>query len=224
MCGRYTLRAAGEAVAGFFGLPEVPVLEPRYNIAPTQTVPIVRAAMGAGRELVMVKWGLIPSWATDPSIGNKMINARSETAATRPAFRSAMKQRRCLVVADGFYEWQKTGGKKQPYYIRLAKDGPFAFAGLWERWDKGEEPLESCTILTTSANECVAPVHDRMPVILDPNDYHQWLDPGILDAKGVAAPLRPLSAERMTAYPVTTLVNNPRNQDPKCVQPRGEAT
>jgi putative SOS response-associated peptidase YedK len=150
MCGRFTLRTSRQAVADFFGLADVPDLPARFNIAPTQPVPAVRVSPAhEGRELALLRWGLIPSWAADPSIGNRMINARADTAATKPAFRKAFRQRRCLVVADGFYEWKKLNGKKQPYYIRLQDGQPFAFAGLGEHWERGSESVESCTIPTT---------------------------------------------------------------------------
>jgi putative SOS response-associated peptidase YedK len=221
MCGRFTLRTSGVVLAEFFGLAEVPPLQPRYNIAPTQPVPVVRMAPEQeGRELVLLRWGLIPSWADDPSIGNRLINARADTVAAKPAFRSAFRRHRCLVVADGFYEWQKLDGKKQPYFIRLRDDRPFAFAGLWEHWDRGGGPVESCTILTTEANERVGAIHDRMPVILDPRDHDLWLDPDMQDPKQLQPLLGPYPGEAMTAYPVGTLVNNPRNDDPKCVEPR----
>jgi putative SOS response-associated peptidase YedK len=168
MCGRFALFASGEEVAQRFQLSETPLFDPRYNIAPTQTVPAVRAGDG-GRYLSLLRWGLIPSWSSDPKIAYKLTNARSETAASKPSFRSAFKQRRCLIPASAFYEWQKVSAKiKQPYCIRPRDGGLFAFAGLWERWnDPAGETVESCTILTTEANELMRPLHDRMPVILD---------------------------------------------------------
>jgi putative SOS response-associated peptidase YedK len=188
---------------------------PRYNVAPTQQVGVVRTADGQ-RELSFMQWGLVPRWAKDPKIGSQMINARAETAAEKPSFRDAFKRRRCLVVADGFYEWKKTGGKtKQPFYIRMKDNRPFGFAGLWERW--GE--LESCTILTTCPNELCASVHDRMPVILSPNDYDQWLDPKVTDAPQLQLLLDPYPSDEMTADPISTHVNNVRNIDEKCIEP-----
>jgi putative SOS response-associated peptidase YedK len=220
MCGRFTLRTTGKAVADFFGLREIPELLARYNIAPTQPVAAVRVSQHhAGRELAMLRWGLIPAWAADPAIGNRMINARADTVATKPAFRKAFRQRRCLIVADGFYEWKKLNGRKQPYYIRLQDGGPFAFAGLWEHWDRGDRPIDSCTILTTDANELVGSIHDRMPVILDPGDYNLWLDPDIEDAKRLEPLLVPYRSEAMAAYPVSTMVNNPKADDPRCIEP-----
>jgi putative SOS response-associated peptidase YedK len=221
MCGRFTLTSTAEILASLFHLREVPDLPQRFNIAPTQSVAVVRPSAETGsRELVMLRWGLIPSWAADPAIGNSLINARSETVATKPSFRSAFRQRRCLVVADGFYEWQKRpGGKKQPYYFRLGDGRPFAFAGLWERWQKGEEPVESCTLLTTTANATVRPVHERMPVILQPAAYDQWLDSRGQKAEEVLPLLQPYAGADLTAYPVGTQVNNARHNGPDCVAP-----
>ena len=219
MCGRFTLRSSGKVVAEAFDLPEVPELQPRFNIAPAQPVAVVRQKPDRmERELAFLRWGLIPAWADDPSIGDRMANARSETAATKPSFRSAFRSRRCLVVADGFYEWQKTNGKKQPYYIRLQNDRPFGLAGLWERWEKGGEPVESCTILTTDANELMQPIHERMPVILSPDQYDLWLDPRCQDTEKMANLLRPYSSKDLLAYPVSTLVNNWRHDEAKCVE------
>jgi putative SOS response-associated peptidase YedK len=183
----------------------------RFNIAPTQDIPVVRYT-DAGRELTLMRWGLIPSWSKGPTSGSLLINARSETAAEKPAFRSAFKTRRCLIPADGFYEWKKTGGKKQPYHFRLANGQPFAFAGLWEKW----QAIESCTILTTEANELAAQMHDRMPVILSPNDYAEWLDP---QAKDSGMLLTPFPASEMSAIPVNPIVNNARNEGPECIEP-----
>jgi putative SOS response-associated peptidase YedK len=198
----------------------VPKLTPRYNIAPTQDVAAVRAGVEGGRVLVELRWGLIPSWAKDRSIGSRMINARAETVADKPAFRAALRSRRCLVLADGFYEWQRLGARKQPYFIGLRNGGPFAFAGLWERWaPNGSEPIESCTILTTSANEVIAPIHDRMPVILDAQDHALWLDSGVEGASELLPVLRPQPAEAVRAFPVGLLVNNPANDVPACREP-----
>jgi putative SOS response-associated peptidase YedK len=168
MCGRFVLMTPGRDLAERFGLEEEPVLEPRYNIAPTQMVAIIRLEKETGRRrLDFVRWGLIPFWSKDPSIGNKLINARAETAAEKPAFSSAFKSRRCLVPADGYYEWKKRKeGQKQPYLARNADGTPFAFAGLWEKWQAPEDQIiESCTILTTDANDLTRPIHDRMPVV-----------------------------------------------------------
>src|SRR5262245_14568313 len=192
MCGRFTLRSSPQAVAEAFGLPEAPDLLPRFNIAPGQPVAVVRQKPQAeGRELALLRWGLIPVWADDPSIGNRLANARSETVATKPSFRRAFRSRGCLVVADGFYEWQRTNGRKQPYIVGLQNDRPFGLAGLWERWEKVGEPVESCTILTTDANELMQPIHERMPVIFPPDQYGLWLDPRSEDAVKLAKLLRP---------------------------------
>ena len=219
MCGRFTQASPAEVIGELFELPAVPTLAPRYNIAPTQDVAVVRAD-GGGRQLAMLHWGLIPSWSKDRAIGARMINARAETLADKPAFRSALRNRRCLIVADGFYEWQKTGTRKQPYHIRMNDGRPFAFAGLWERWaPAGEQPVESCTIVTTAPNELLAGVHDRMPVILAHHDYPLWLDPAGREAERVLPLLRAYPAEEMVAYPVSLRVNDPANDEPACVAP-----
>lgn len=220
MCGRFTLKAAAISLQELFDLADVPTLPPRYNIAPTQTVPAVRMAPDAGkRELVMLRWGLIPSWAKDKKIGYSLINARSDTVATKPSFRSAFKSRRCLVAADGYYEWQKVGDKKQPHYFCRADGKPFAFAGLWEHWEGGDgEVIESCSLLTTEPNDLARTVHDRMPVILDRKDFGVWLDPDNKDAKALSALLCPCPTKGLTAYAVSTAVNNPSNNSPACCE------
>ena len=208
-----------------FDLAEAPLLAPRYNIAPTQPVAIVRvdpdrSLMLPQREWTHVVWGLIPGWAKDPSIGARLINARSETAADKPSFRAAMKYRRCLVPADGFYEWQKVPGGKQPMFIHRMNHAPFAIAGLWERWTSPDGSLiESCTLLTTEPNAMMAGIHNRMPVILDPVDYAMWLDAGHVKPDAVQHLLRPCPDDWLTAYPVSTVVNNARNETPACVEP-----
>jgi putative SOS response-associated peptidase YedK len=219
VCGRFTLRTPAKVLAELFDVANVPDREPHYNIAPTQAVAVVRLqAGGEGRELARMRWGLIPAWAGDPAIGNRLINARSETVATKPAFRQAFRSRRCLIPADGFYEWERLSGRKQPYYIRLKGDRPFGFAGLWEKWERAEVPIESCTILTTQANELVGSIHDRMPVIISPDDYALWLDPRCQDSRKLEALLRPFPAAEMTACPVSMLVNNPRNDLERCTE------
>jgi putative SOS response-associated peptidase YedK len=219
MCGRFTLRSPGEAVAEAFALPEVPDLLPRFNIAPGKPVAVVREMPQAqDRQLAFLRWGLIPPWADDPSFGDRLANARSETAAAKPSFRRAFRSRRCLVVADGFFEWRQADGCKQPYFVGLKNDRPFGLAGLWERWEKGDDPVESCTVLTTGANELMRPVHGRMPVILPPDQYALWLDPGCQDTAKLAKLLRPFPSEGMLAYRVSTLVNDPRNDVPQCVE------
>jgi putative SOS response-associated peptidase YedK len=223
MCGRFTLKTSRAKIAELIGTSKsLPLFEPRYNIAPSQPVLAVRIEPERGeREGTMLKWGLIPSWSKEPGIGNKLANARADTVAEKPAFRSAFKKRRCLVVADGFYEWRAGPGGKTPYYFQLKDGSPFAFAGLWERWEKGEEPVESCTLITTEANGVVGPVHNRMPVIIDPSSIERWLDPNEQRAEALKSMLVPLPDEWMTAYPVSKLVNNPRNEDPRCIDPAG---
>jgi putative SOS response-associated peptidase YedK len=214
----------GQVIAEVFGLDDVPELSPRFNIAPTQAVAAVRARAGGGRELVALTWGLIPSWSKDRAIGSRMINARAETVGEKPAFRAALRARRCLILADGFYEWQKLGARKQPHHIRMRDGRPFAFAGLWERWTPPDgDPVESCTIITTVPNEIVAPIHDRMPVILAPAELDLWLDPGVRDPAVAAGLLRPHPAGDMVAYPVSLRVNSPGADDPSCVVPLNAA-
>jgi len=220
MCGRFTLRAPSAAVAKEFGLFDLPELAPHFNIAPGQSVAIVRQnAAAKKREFVQVHWGLIPSWASDPKIGDRMANARSETAAMKPSFRSAFKSRRCLIVADGFYEWQKTEGKKQPHFIGMKDSRPFGIAGLWERWEKGEAPVESCAILTTGVNALMEPIHERMPVILSHKQFDQWLNPDFKDADTLMGMMQPYKAKDMLAYAVSLRVNNPKNDTANCVEP-----
>jgi putative SOS response-associated peptidase YedK len=195
-----------------------PELTPRFNIAPTQQILVVRPDNKA-REWTFMRWGLVPSWARDAKSGPPMINARAETLATKNSFREAFKKRRCLIPADGFFEWQKTGGKtKVPHYIRLANDRPFAFAGLWEtrRGEEGDR-LESCTIVTCQPNALMATLHDRMPVILSADLCGPWLDPAIEDVAALQGMLQPYPAEEMTAFPISTLVNSPRNESPECI-------
>jgi putative SOS response-associated peptidase YedK len=217
MCGRFTLRTPSAVLVRQFGLASATALSPRYNIAPSQEVAVVRLAGERQRELAFMRWGLVPSWADDPAIGNRMINARSETAADKPSFRGAFRRRRCLVVADGYYEWQKAGKAKQPYFFHFKDDAPLAFAGLFERWEKGESPLESCTILTTEACEVARPIHDRMPVILPASDYAAWLDPDA-DVSEVHKLLRPYGGDDLVTYPISTHVNRPANDDPRCIE------
>jgi putative SOS response-associated peptidase YedK len=220
MCGRFTQAAPGEAIAELFQLPAVPVLAPRYNIAPTQDVAAVRASARGRRELVALHWGLLLPWAGERSVAARMINARAETLADKPAFRAAFRSRRCLVVADGFYEWQRLGGRKQPHFIGFADGRPFGLAGLWERWTgEGSGPVESCTIVTTAANEVVAPLHDRMPVILDPGQFPLWLDSEVRDPEALRPLLRPHAGAAMRAYPVSPLVNDPAHDLPACREP-----
>ncbi|MBS0156560.1 MAG: SOS response-associated peptidase [Nitrospira sp.] len=221
MCGRFTQTASPQVIAEQFQLKERPLFTARYNIAPSQSVAAIWITPEAStRACVLLRWGLIPSWATNPKIGAQCINAKAETVAEKPAFRAAFKKRRCLVIADGFYEWQPQGNRKQPMWIGLKTKMPFAFAGLWEHWQPAEgAPVETCTIITTEANAFMQPVHARMPVILPPSSYHQWLDPGISDVTVLNSFLRPYPSEDLTAYPVSTLVNSPRNDVRQCLEP-----
>jgi len=229
MCGRFTLRTPLKDVVELFDLAltdsALPLdfsesaLLPRYNIAPSQQVACVRFdADRQQRTLDWLKWGLIPRWADDPSIGNRMINARGETVATKPAFREAFRRRRCLLPADAFYEWKRHSGGKQPYLIQLEDKRPFAFAGLWEHWRHGELAIDSCTIITTEANSLVSRLHDRMPVILNPESYKAWLDPQFEDREALERLLTAYPADRMTIEPVSRAVNSPHNDSPACVE------
>jgi putative SOS response-associated peptidase YedK len=218
VCGRYSLTTPVEALRQLFAFEGSPNLRPRFNVAPSQSVPIVRRREGeAGREIVQVRWGLVPGWAKDLSISSKLINARGETVAEKPSFRAAFRSRRCLIPADGFYEWQRQDGAKQPYRIAREDGGPFAFAGLWERWSPpGGDTVESCTIITTAANVRLTPIHRRMPVVLDPGSFAAWLDP-LSDAAALQAFLVPAPDDTLTAHPVSTRVNNVRNDDADCI-------
>jgi len=218
VCGRFAFYSPAEATAALFGVSGALPVEPRFNIAPTQYVAAVREGGDAKRELVMLRWGLVPFWAKDPSIGNRMINARAETVAEKPAYRAAYRHRRCLVLADGFYEWHRGGDAKVPWFVSLASDEPFALAGLWEQWhdrDSGDE-LQTTTLLTTEANAFMAPLHHRMPVILTPESADTWLASG-------GRLLASWSAPRLRAWPVDRRVNNARNEGEDLVEPAGEA-
>jgi putative SOS response-associated peptidase YedK len=221
MCGRFTLTASTEALSQLFPLFANIELAPRYNIAPTQNVLAVRVNPDSEElEAVRLRWGLIPSWAKDTKIGATLINARAETFAEKPSFRTAFKHRHCVILADGFYEWKKLDAKtKQHYHIHLKDRRPFAFAGLWERWSKGEEPTESCTILTTEANQLLRPLHERMPVILEPRSHEHWLrSPGVSDPAAFPY-LAPLPDDKLEMTAVNPVVNNARNDVPECLQP-----
>lgn len=220
MCGRFTLTSPAEALAHFFGLVRPPEMPPRYNIAPTQNVATVLVMTG-DRQVRLMRWGLIPSWAKDSTVASHMINARAETVAQKPAFRTALRNRRCLIIADGFYEWKHTGHTKQPFHIVKRDRTPFAFAGLWDRWQPpgGGEPIESCTIITTTANQVVAEFHERMPVILDPKDYDLWLDPAVREPDRLLPLLTQLPADQMEAYPVANVVNSPAHEVADCIKP-----
>jgi putative SOS response-associated peptidase YedK len=235
MCGRFTLTTPADVWAKLFELDSVPELGPRYNIAPTQPVAAVRSTArpqtdaaesgrvesrrGSSRELALLRWGLVPHWARDPDLkGRTLINARSETVADKPSFRDSFRFRRCLVVADGFYEWQPAGARKQPFWIRLDSGAVFAFAGLWDRWVGEDQTLESCTLLTTEANEGLRSLHDRMPVILDPQHHEAWIDPDTPHWE-LESLLGPYPSESMTYHPVSTYVNHVRHDDPACIAP-----
>jgi putative SOS response-associated peptidase YedK len=223
MCGRYTLTSPGEIVAEVFELVDVPPILPRYNLAPTQEAAVVRVARpGAPRTLDRLRWGLIPYWAKDPAIGNRMINGRAESVADKPAYSDSFRRRRCLVPADGFYEWKKLAAKtRQPYLIRRQDRLPFAFAGLWSSWraPASERPVETFTILTTGPNELLRPLHDRMPVILDRRDFAAWLDPRNRDAAQLQSLLRPAPTAGWEAVPVSRAVNSPDHDEPDCIEP-----
>lgn len=218
MCGRFAQRTPAKRLAQEFSVAVPEEIEARYNIAPTQAILAIRSTE-AGRAATWLKWGLVPSWAKDASMGARLINARSETVAEKPAFREAFKRRRCIIPADGFYEWQRLGERKQPFFFHLNDDRPFGFAGLWEQWagPVGKQ-LESCTILTTEANEVLRPVHDRMPVILPASDYELWLDEDARKDELRKELLRPYPAEEMNAYPVSLMINSPRNQGANLVE------
>ena len=219
MCGRFSLSTAPDWVAEHFGLEEVPDLKPRYNIAPTQDVAVVRQRRSGGRHLDLLRWGLLPASMPDTPGGAPLINARSETVADKPSFRQAFLQRRCLVPADGFFEWKRVDGRKLPIYFTLRDRQPFAFAGLWERWVASDgHPVESCTILTTEPNELVRSVHDRMPVILEPDGYDPWLAPDSKPEKDLVPLFRPCSAASMECYPVSPMVNRAEADTPECIE------
>jgi putative SOS response-associated peptidase YedK len=224
MCGRFTLTATPEQLVEHFQLDEPLSLSPRYNIAPSQPVATIRIIGQQGRKLQLVRWGLIPSWAKDPKIGYRMINARSETVEEKPAFKKAIKHQRCLVLASGFYEWQhQSKNIKQPFLIQMRDGQPFAFAGLWDQWKSPDgQHIESCTLLTTTANELVAKIHDRMPVILGPEDYVLWLDTDMRDSQRLRSLLKPYPSQEMVAFPVSLRVNNPASDDPQCIEPLHE--
>ena len=221
MCGRYELHTQPAALALAFGVPFPSQMRPRYNIAPMQDVPVIRRNAAGERELVDVRWGLVPRWAKDPAIGNRMINARAETLAEKPSFRTALKKHRCLLPADGFYEWKQTSsGAKQPFHIGMKDGAPFALAGLLERWlSPAGEVLDTCTIITTRSNTLLAPLHDRMPVIVAPVAFDRWLDVANEDTADLFAPF---PADAMSYYPVSVRLNSVRNDDAKLIVPAEE--
>ena len=225
MCGRFTMFIPPEDVAQIFQLSLDQVrrifdFPPRYNVAPTDTVAGVRMRSGGiGREPARLRWGLVPHWARGSEMVARTINARAESVADKPAFRDPFRERRCLVLTSGFYEWRKLSSGRQPYFICMRSREPFAFAGLWDRWIGGGWDIESCAIVTTSANRTVQPIHDRMPVILQPQDYDLWLNTTAGDRDALLDLLRPCPDDQLTAYPVSTLVNKPANDVPECVEP-----
>jgi len=221
MCGRFTLDVSPELLAEIFGLTGIPVFPARYNITPTQKVLAIRSlADNIHRELVLLRWGLIPSWAKDASIGNRMINARSETVHERPAFRNAIKHHRCIVPASGFFEWMQEDKTKRPLYVRLKDGSPMCFAGIWEHWKSPEgEIIESCSILTTKSNKLIEPLHDRMPVILHREEFNLWLDRQTTDPEKLKHLYQPYPSDLMDMYPVTPLVNSPKNDMPELILP-----
>ncbi len=224
MCGRYNILTSAQAIVDYFEVAEVlfdpDQWTPRCNVAPSQQVPVVRSRSASVRELALLRWGLLPHWAKEEKTRYRTINARAESVASKPAYRSAFRVRRCLVPATGFFEWQQTAAGKQPWNFRLKNKQPFAFAGLWEHWEGTEgKVIESFTIIVTDANELVRPVHDRMPAILSPGEYAAWLDPTHADTAALLAMLDPYPAEPMEGYPVSRRVNNPANDDAACVSP-----
>jgi putative SOS response-associated peptidase YedK len=227
MCGRFTLRTPASELIRLFSLLNQPDLFPRYNIAPTQPVACVRQNDKAERTLSDLRWGLVPFWAKDLKIGARMINARGETVATKPSFRTAFKKRRCLIPVDGFYEWKRLGPKqKQPYLIEMKSRHPFALAGLWEEWSPQDDPqatsVESCSIITTAANELMSSLHDRMPVIVDESDFDKWLDPRSKPVE-LESLIKPYTSQPMQVRAVSRVVNNARNEIPECVVPLDES-
>ena len=219
MCGRYTITSAPEAIRALFRYQERPNFPARFNIAPTQPIPIVRLVDGK-RQFALMRWGLLPSWVKDPKAFSLLINARGESVSEKPAFRAAMKYRRCLIPADGFYEWKAMGGRKQPFYVRAKSGEPVAFAGLWETWTgpNGEE-LDTAAIVTTRANRTLSPIHDRMPVVIPPDAFDLWLDCAKVDATTAEALIAPAQEDLFEAHPVSTDVNRVANDNPKLVEP-----
>ena len=217
MCGRFVTIIPPEELAKVFALAETPQLEARYNVAPSQQVPVVRSA-GDRNVLTSMKWGLVPSWSKDPSMGNRMINARSETVAEKPSFRHAIKFNRCIIPTSGFYEWMPVEHHKQPYFIQMKDCSPVCFAGIWEHWTAPDKSVvESFSILTTSANSLVASIHDRMPVILQPEDYNFWLSRNVHDTHELQRLYQPFPSDKMTAYKVPDLINNHKFDSPTCI-------
>jgi putative SOS response-associated peptidase YedK len=219
MCGRFTVTSAPDTIRALFRYPEQPNFPPRYNVAPTQPIAVVRMHEGQ-RQFVLMRWGLLPSWVKDPKNFSLLINARGESVCDKPAFRAAMKRRRCLIPADGFYEWKAVGSRKQPYFVHAKSGEPLAFAGLWETWSgpNGEE-LDTATIITTEANRMLSPIYGRMPAIVPPEAFDLWLDCANVDARTAEALIRPAPEGLLEAYEVSTAVNRTANDDARLVQP-----
>jgi putative SOS response-associated peptidase YedK len=219
MCGRFVITSSPESIRRFLAYEDQPNFPPRYNVAPTQPVPIVRLEAGR-RRFVLMRWGLIPSWVKDPREFALLINARIEGLTDKPSFRAAVKRRRCLVPADGFYEWQKAGKAKRPFFIRPRAGGPVAFAGLWETWaDRDGGEVDTMAIVTSAANKTLAPIHDRMPVIISPEHFDAWLDAEKVEAKIAIALLGPAPDDLLVAEEISTRVNNVRNDGPELIAP-----
>jgi putative SOS response-associated peptidase YedK len=217
MCGRFARFSSVQKFADLFGTGAGFNLNPRYNVAPTQALLLARNAVWGNRELVSLHWGLIPHWSKEPKTSYSSINARAETVTEKPTFRNAFRHRRCLIAADGYYEWRKMERTKQPYFITLKDGEPFGFAGVWEHWAREGESVDSCAIIVTEANELTKGIHDRMPVILAPEAYDSWMDLDLTDPERLKAFLKPYPSERMMAYRVSTAVNNPENDEPELI-------
>ncbi len=219
MCGRFVMTLEPSKIEQFFGVPEVPEIIPHYNIAPSQQILAICQNGDGYRHARSFRWGLVPSWSKDPAIGNKMINARSETVDEKPAFRGPIRYHRCLIPANGFYEWSREGSEKVPFYIHRKDREPLAFAGIWDTWKSTDQVIESCSILTTDSNNLVAKIHDRMPVILSPPEFDAWLDREMTDIEKQKMFFTPFPADMLDAVRVSSEVNNPQNDSPKCYKP-----
>lgn len=220
MCGRYVFNSSSSDLSALFAVSEKNqyTSPARYNVAPGTHIPVIRNNDSGNREFVELRWGLIPSWSADSRKGIFPINARAETCATKPMFRNALRKRRCLIIANGFYEWGKVDGRKQPFYFQRTDQQTFAFAGIWERWQNESEIIDSCAIIVGEANELLKPIHDRMPIILQAHNYELWLNQSVTDADYLTPLFKPYPAELMQAYPVSTQVNSPRNDYPELIQ------
>jgi putative SOS response-associated peptidase YedK len=223
MCGRFTLQIPAEMLSEIFGITEPPSfpIEPRYNIAPTQQIPVVRQYADSQSRLDSMRWGLVPAWTKEAPSGPPLINARSETVAEKPSFRLAIKYRRCLIPVSGFYEWRREGERKTPVYIKLKNGSPMVFAGIWESW-KGPDgkTTDSCSILTTAANDLMSPIHDRMPVILNPGNWEQWLERDQRDPEKLRPLYQPYPGDEIEMYPVSSMVNSVKNGGPELIDPQ----